>query len=71
MDVILVAYNYGQGAVWAYVRAPAADAINTAFPELAVITEHPAWMSKAEAERLPILDLDHPTGLLADILRTR
>ncbi len=67
----LVVYDYGQGPVWAYVRAPSAGDITTAFPELSVVEHPPEWLDESERKRLPTLRLDHPTGLLADLLDSR
>jgi hypothetical protein len=67
----LVAYNYGQGAVWAWVIAPSAAAIVAAFPELSVVDDPPEWLDAGQRGRLPVLRLDQPTGLLADIVNGR
>jgi hypothetical protein len=63
----LVAYDYGQGAVWAYVRSPSRERIESDYPELMVVHNVPVWMTEVERKRLPVLDIDQPTGLLADL----
>ncbi len=68
---VLVAYDYGQGAVWAYVTARSADAVAAEFPELTIVGSPPEWLTEAESRRLAVLELDKPSGLLADILRNR
>ncbi len=67
----LVVYDYGTGGVWAYVTAPSEDAILQAFPELQVVRERPEWMDDDARERLEDLDLEQPSGLLADLLAER
>ena len=67
----LVVYDYGTGGVWAYVSARSAGEIVARFPELQVVDEQPDWLSDDEAARLDRLDLDAPTGLLADLLAGR
>lgn len=70
----LVAYDYGQGGVWAIVSAESASEIEGRFPELAVIAEPPKWMTPEELqaiEREATYDIDETSGLLADIVRRR
>ena len=73
MDHFLVLYDYGQGGVWAVVEADSELAITSSFPELKVFADRPSWMSDAHVARLQeqAIDLDHTTGLLADILKSR
>ncbi len=44
----LTAYDYGQGALWAYVIADSAEAIEQAYPELEVLSAPPPWMDAEE-----------------------
>jgi hypothetical protein len=72
--LLLVAYDYGQGAVWAYVLAESRDAIAQGFPELQVVDEPPSWMTDDHRRRLEarMEDIDQPgSGLLGDILKNR
>lgn len=69
----LVVYDYGQGGVWAIVAADDREAISARFPEVQVVDERPAWMTDEEFDRLRanVVDIDVPSGLLADILKAR
>lgn len=73
MTEYLVVYDYGQGGVWAVVRAESPADIRARFPELTVVAKQPAWMSDSNLAELrnASLDVNQPTGLLADILRER
>jgi len=66
-------YDYGQGGRWALVLAESAEEIRIRFPELEVVNERPGWMTDDYYPRLEgrIYDIDQPTGLLADILKSR
>ena len=48
----LVAYDYGMGGLWAYVRAESEAEILAAFPELQVVHERPHWMDVKRAATL-------------------
>ncbi len=45
MDGFYVAYEYGSGAAWAFVRAETADEVVAEFPELDVYETPPEWMT--------------------------
>ena len=45
MDGFFVAYEYGSGAAWAFVKAETADEVVAEFPELDVYETPPAWMT--------------------------
>ncbi|MEA2001963.1 MAG: hypothetical protein U9N84_08785 [Actinomycetota bacterium] len=45
MDGFYVAYEYGSGAAWAFVRADTADEVVAEFPELDVYETPPEWMT--------------------------
>jgi hypothetical protein len=68
----LVVYDYGQGGVWAWIRADSADAILERYPELKVIDTLPEWLTSAGSPTLPEHNLeDPPAGLLADLIAER
>lgn len=70
----LVAYDYGQGAIWFFVRAQDQAEIASRFPELSVVRDVPDWMTEDELRRLAAtmtFELDQGDGLLADILAHR
>ena len=71
----LVVYDYGQGGPWAFVRAGSCDEVEKRFPELQVVSEVPAWMTRElelQIEARESYDLDEPPrGLLANILKDR
>jgi hypothetical protein len=70
----LVAYDYGQGAVWAFVAAESLTVILDRFPELRVFETPPAWMTDDELARIEAkmsFDVDHPTGWLAALADRR
>ena len=45
MDGFYVAYEYGSGAAWAFVKADTAAAVTAEFPELDVYDTPPEWMT--------------------------
>ncbi len=45
MDGFYVAYEYGNGAAWAFVKAETADDVVAEFPELDVYEAPPEWMT--------------------------
>lgn len=45
MDGFYVAYEYGTGAAWAFVKAETAEAVVAEFPELDVYDTPPEWMT--------------------------
>jgi hypothetical protein len=73
MTEFLVVYDYGQGGVWAVIRAESPAEVRARFPELTLVADRPGWMSDSDFEQLraTVLDVRQPTGLLADILRDR
>ena len=73
MTEFLVVYDYGQGGVWAVVRAKSPADVHAQFPELTVVGHRPDWMSDRGLEQLraAVLDVQQPTGLLSDIMRDR
>jgi hypothetical protein len=70
----LVAYDYGQGAVWAYITAESAGQIVERFPEFRVFDTPPDWMSEhdlSDIEARMSFDLARPTGWLASVIDLR
>jgi hypothetical protein len=72
----LVAYEYGQGAVWAILHAESGDRIKQEFPELTVVRDRPSWMTDAKLAKIRNsntydIDKDRVVGLLAEILDAR
>jgi hypothetical protein len=70
----LVVYDYGQGGIWAMVRAQSKRQIEQRFPELRVHLRRPGWMTADYEEsirRRSSLDIDQPRGLLAQLLSNR
>ncbi len=65
----LVVYNYGQGGLWAYVKASEPDMIQRRYPTLQVVGR-PSWLTDVEAVRLERFQLDYPTGWLATLERS-
>jgi hypothetical protein len=45
MDGFYVAYEYGTGAAWAFVKAETADDVVAELPELDVYDTPPEWMT--------------------------
>ena len=45
MDGFYVAYEYGSGAAWAFVRAETAEEVVAELPELDVYDTPPSWMT--------------------------
>jgi hypothetical protein len=58
----LVSYDYGQGALWAFVLAESADEIRRRHPELKIVDAPPAWMTKVELSEIETIDIDRPEG---------
>jgi hypothetical protein len=64
----LVAYDYGQGAVWAYITAESPSQITDRFPDLSVVEDPPSWMTeevRRTIEDRMNFDLENPSGWLA------
>jgi hypothetical protein len=45
---LLVAYEYGSGAAWGFVRSFSSDLIRQHAPDVVIHEEAPSWMSTAE-----------------------
>jgi hypothetical protein len=48
----LVAYEYGTGRVWGYIRARSAADIESLVPEVEVYAAPPAWMGDGQLRAL-------------------
>jgi hypothetical protein len=71
----MVAYDYGTGGLWGFVRAESEEEIHRVYPELVIVHERPAWMtdeSYAQMEQRETYDLGAPpTGMLKAIVADR
>jgi len=70
----LVLYDYGQGGVWAFLRADSIEVIRRRFPELRVYEHPPEWMDAGEVasiENTMTIDLDEDHPFLAAIVKDR
>src|SRR2546423_424576 len=70
----LVCYDYGQGGVWAFVKARSANEIEKSAPDLKVFNRRPRWMTSqhmARLEKTMSFDIDKPRGFLATVLSHR
>ena len=52
MDGFYVAYEYGSGAAWAFVKAETADEVVAELPELDVYDTPPEWMTVEDMHRV-------------------
>lgn len=70
----LIAYDYGQGAVWAYITAESPEQITDQFPDFSVVETPPTWMTeevrRAIEDRMSF-DLENPSGWLAEVIELR
>ena len=48
----LVAYEYGTGQVWGYIRARSSSDIESIVPEVEVYSAPPSWMTDGELRAL-------------------
>lgn len=58
MNGWLVAYEYGSGAAWGFVKASSYDQIRRQAPDVVIHKEAPSWMSTAELTCLREQGLD-------------
>ena len=67
----LVLYDYGQGGLWAIIRADTAQQIRDRYPQLQVFEEAPSFLKAgilADLKRKSAVEIDDPpTGWLADL----
>ncbi len=52
MDGFFVAYEYGTGAAWAFVKADTAADVTAELPELDVYETPPEWMTIEDLHRV-------------------
>ncbi|MCP3993952.1 MAG: hypothetical protein GY722_02660 [bacterium] len=52
MDGFYVAYEYGSGAAWAFVKAETAEEVVAQLPELDVYDTPPEWMTIEDLHRV-------------------
>ena len=70
----LVTYEYGQGAMWAWLYASSAERIRREFPGLMVHEDPTGWMLEraTKISKRKVLDIDDKDkGFLAVILQQR
>lgn len=71
----LVTYNYGQGALWAFIYAGSPLEIVERYPELELVHEVPPWFTdeiRSRLEATETYDIDAPpAGLLSDLIKQR
>lgn len=69
----LVVHDYGQGGVWAYVRATSKEQIQRRLPGLEVVDRPPSWMTREDLARIEqrmTFDIDDAgRGLLGQLRR--
>ncbi len=66
MDGFYVAYEYGSGAAWAFVKADTADDVVAEMPELDVYDTPPEWMTIEDlhqVRRYASIDINEASGL--------
>ena len=63
----LVCYDYGQGALWAYVCAESQEQVERKFRDIEIFSEPPEWLTPEEQEKLVIDDIDSPSSWLAKL----
>ncbi len=67
MNGWLVAYEYGSGAAWGFVRESSYEQIRKCAPDVVIHAEAPSWMSTAELTCLREQSLD-PSEINAERL---
>jgi hypothetical protein len=73
--VFLILYDYGQGGIWAFLKARSKEDIADRYPELEIHEALPEWMSPQEVallrERMTF-DVDEPPrDFLATLVAAR
>lgn len=67
----LVCYDYGQGGLWAIIRADTVDQVRQRYPQLQVFEERPVFLDDALVDRIReqcSCDVDEPpAGWLAQL----
>lgn len=66
MDGFFVAYEYGTGAAWAFIKADTAADVTAEFPELDVYETPPEWMTVEDLHRVrehAYVELDQQSSL--------
>ncbi|MGH2755136.1 MAG: hypothetical protein ACRDLB_11970 [Actinomycetota bacterium] len=66
----LIVYDYGMGGVWAFIHARSRGEIERRMPDLKMVDETPAWMSRDVIKRIEermTFDIDRPHGWLSRI----
>lgn len=66
MDGFYVAYEYGSGAAWAFVKAESAEEVATEWPEVEVYETPPGWMTVEDlhqVRRYAAVDFESASGV--------
>ena len=65
MDAYLVAFEYGSGTVWGYVRADSEEHVELELPEVDVHGSPPQWMTVDEvaAMRTEAIPVETPNAI--------
>lgn len=73
--LFLVAYDYGPGGLWGAMLAGSKEEIKAVYPELHIVDERPAWMSKERYDEIwtgEPYDVDGAaSGMLSALLADR
>jgi hypothetical protein len=67
----LVAYDYGMGGLWWFVKAGSAEEIRAASSELIVVDEVPAWMREDHWKSIERDDLQNPQSEASRMILAR
>lgn len=66
MDGFYVAYEYGSGAAWAYVKADTAAEVVAELPEVDVYDAPPEWMTGDDLDQAHACAVDLSGGATLD-----
>lgn len=66
----LVLYDYGQGGLWAYVRANDPEEITRRFRDVEVLAAQPPWWTAENEASTSTFDVDAPGGWLLRIIQS-
>jgi hypothetical protein len=68
----LVLYEYGQGGVWAFIRARSSQVIKKRFPQLEIYRDPPEWMTAGDIDEIKkkmTIDIDDESNPFLSRLR--
>ena len=73
--IFLAVYDYGQGGVWAIVKARSAPEVTNKYPELTIYEGRPPFINESNYENIAAnmtVDIDdEPRGWLAELIKQR